>query len=151
MVRWLAPILSFTAEEIWRPCRARAAESVFLSRGRTCRCAETDGDRAWTGRAALQVRGAVLRELERLRVAGAIGAPLDAVSMSTADARDRARRWRRVGEELRFVLITSEARVHPADARPPTRWRRTRRRAGFWLHVQPSAAREVRALLAQAR
>ena len=78
MVRWLAPILSFTAEEIWRHMPGARAESVFFSTwshaaGRPRRPTTVD----WP--AVLEARGAVLRELERLRVAGQIGAPLDAV------------------------------------------------------------------------
>jgi isoleucyl-tRNA synthetase len=59
----------------------------------------------------------VLRELERLRVAGEIGAPLDAVVDVYAAPLVRAA-LTPLGEELRFVLITSEAHVHPAEPRP---------------------------------
>jgi isoleucyl-tRNA synthetase len=65
----------------------------------------------------LNLRSAVSRELEKLRNADAIGAPLDAEVdvyclpplLQTVEA---------FGEELRFVFITSAARVHPADRRP---------------------------------
>jgi isoleucyl-tRNA synthetase len=82
----------------------------------------------------------VLRELERLRVAGAIGAPLDASVEIYAEPATRAV-LEQLGEELRFVLITSEARVHPADARPEAAVvADAESEAGVWLHVHPSAA-----------
>ena len=53
----------------------------------------------------------MVRELEKLRDAGSIGAPLDAeVDMYCAP--DEYARFNALGEELRFLFITSEARVH---------------------------------------
>jgi isoleucyl-tRNA synthetase len=65
----------------------------------------------------LQVRQAVARELERLRINGDIGSSLDAEVDLYADERLKAE-LDKLGEELRFALITSAARVHPAAARP---------------------------------
>lgn len=125
MVRWLAPILSFTAEEIWSHMPGRRAESVLLETWYPLPAlplTAEEGDRARLLRywqEILEVRAAVSRELERLRVAGGIGASLDAeVDLYAAPA------WReklaRLGDELRFVFITSYARVHPLEARTPT-------------------------------
>ena len=149
MVRWLAPILSFTAEEIWRLMPGERTESVFHSTWAELPAMPADPARIdWPG--LLEVRGAVLRELERLRVAGEIGAPLDAVVDIYAEPAT-LRALEQVGEELRFVLITSEAHVHPAVERPQAavaggnRGRRGPLAAGARLHRA-----EVRALLAQA-
>src|SRR5512139_1784436 len=69
MVRWLAPILSFTAEEIWRFMPGSRAESVFLTTWARLPAASAGaGDIDWPK--VLEVRAAVLRELERLRIAG---------------------------------------------------------------------------------
>ena len=76
MVRWLAPILSFTAEEIWRYLPGERAESVFLDD--LARAAARARRSRSTGTALIELRGDVLRELEKLREAGTIGAPLDA-------------------------------------------------------------------------
>ena len=76
IVRWLAPILSFTAEEMWRHLRGERAESVFLTTWHELPALPPD-DIDWS--ALIALRTDVARELERLRVAGSIGAPLDAV------------------------------------------------------------------------
>jgi isoleucyl-tRNA synthetase len=64
----------------------------------------------------LELRGAVARELEKLRVAGEIGAPLDA-GVTLYAAEPAFNLLHGLGEELRFVFITSEAQVLPAAQR----------------------------------
>ncbi len=77
MVRWLAPILSFTAEEIWQvlPGRWTGAKSVFLTTWHEFP-ALPESTLDWE--ALMALRQAVQRELEKLREAGTIGAPLEA-------------------------------------------------------------------------
>jgi isoleucyl-tRNA synthetase len=139
MVRWLAPILSFTAEEIWRHMPGARAESVFFSTWAALPAGE-DAATSVDWPAVLEVRGAVLRELERLRVAGEIGAPLDAtVDLFAAPATRAA--LAPLGEELRFVLITSQARVHPAESRPAEAVPAgAAADTSLWLQVRPAAA-----------
>jgi isoleucyl-tRNA synthetase len=139
MVRWLAPILSFTAEEIWRHMPGERAESVFLSTWAELP-APAGAAEALDWPRVLEARGAVLRELERLRVAGKIGAPLDAVVDLYAGTAMRAA-LEPLGEELRFVLITSEAHVHdaathPEDAVPSG----PEGQPGLWVRVRPTEA-----------
>jgi isoleucyl-tRNA synthetase len=116
MARWLAPILSFTAEELWKFLPGKHAESVFLSSWvELPAAARARPPIDWDG--VLQLRSAVLGELEKLRATAAIGAPLDAeVDVYCAPALlDVVTPF---GDELRFVFITSEARVHAAESRP---------------------------------
>jgi len=114
MVRWLAPILSFTAEEVWRYLPGTRAESVFHA---TWHIAPEAPASTIDWAALIELRTGVLRELERLRESGAIGAPLDArVEVYCAPA--QAPRFAALGPELRFLLITSEARVHEVAAAP---------------------------------
>ena len=150
MVRWLAPILSFTAEEIWRHMPGAAAGvGVLLDLEHGCRPSPRPR-RCVNWPALLEARGAVLRELERLRVAGQIGAPLDAVVDLYAAPELRAA-LDALGEELRFVMITSEARVHAAEARPAEAVPATADgEATLWVQVRPSDRGQVRPLLAQA-
>ena len=139
MVRWLAPILSFTAEEIWRHLPGQRPESVFFSTWAVLPASTETASRVdWP--AVLGAREAVLRELERLRVAGQIGAPLDAiVDLYAAPALRAALEG--LGEELRFVLITSDAQVHPADSRPAEAVPAAAEgEVSLWLRVRPSTA-----------
>jgi isoleucyl-tRNA synthetase len=122
IVRWLAPILSFTAEEMWRHLRGKRAESVFLTTWHELPTLPIDGI-DWDSLIAL--RAAAARELERLRTAGSIGAPLDAVLEIWCTAAQH-RALSALGDELRFFMITSQAVVHvageatPIDAVPAT-------------------------------
>jgi isoleucyl-tRNA synthetase len=117
MVRWLAPILSFTAEEAWRFLPGPRAESVFLDSWHIFPVgAERTSAIDWP--AFIALKADVARELERLRVAGAIGAPLEAeVAVFATPA--QAARFAALGDELRFLLITSQARVIEIET-PPT-------------------------------
>ena len=126
LVRWLAPILSFTAEEIWGYMPAVSGpeprdDSVLLAEWYRPPSAPSGGPEAITPadwERVRAIRDAVNRQLERLRVAGAIGASLDAEVDLYVDDADGAV-LSKLGDELRFVLISSYARVHPASARPP--------------------------------
>jgi isoleucyl-tRNA synthetase len=136
MVRWLAPILSFTAEEAWRylPGYQAAQESVFLSGWHQFpsgseRAAEID----WL--ALITLKTDVARELERLRAAGEIGAPLEAEVTVFAPPLAAAR-LSALADELRFVLITSQARVHERET-PPADAVRTSQE-GVWIRVNPA-------------
>ena len=135
MVRWLAPILSFTAEELWRHLPGVSGDSVFLAQWHALpEGAAHDID--WP--TFMNLKRDVSRELEKLRETQQIGAPLDAeVDIYCAPA--EYERFNALGAELRFLLITSEAAVHkvstaPAGAVPATETARE----GVWLSVRPS-------------
>jgi isoleucyl-tRNA synthetase len=135
MVRWLAPILSFTAEEIWKLLPGERAASVFLGTWWTLPDVHPAAGIDWE--AVLALKSDVSRELERLRVAGEIGAPLEAEVDVYLDPAQRAR-LEGLGGELRFVLITSDARffdaaTRPADAVPAA----SVAREGAWIAVRP--------------
>jgi len=137
MVRWLAPILSFTSEEIWQALPAHGREeSVFLSGWWPVPRGEPDARIDWGAVIALKADATL--ELERLRVQGAIGAPLDAIVEVWCEPAVRER-LQALDGELRFALITSEARVHPADDRPAAAVPAAST-AGVWLSVRPSTA-----------
>jgi isoleucyl-tRNA synthetase len=133
MVRWLAPIVSFTAEEIWRRLPGAPDESVFLAQWHALpQGAAHDVD--WP--VFLQLKRDVSRELEKLREAQQIGAPLDAeVDVYCVPA--EFERFNALGAELRFLLITSEARVHKVSAPPAGAVAATETaREGVWLAVR---------------
>ena len=115
MVRWLAPILSFTAEEIWKYLPGERDPSVFFSTWWKLPAVAKESPIDWN--AVIALKNDVARELERLRAAGELGAPLEAaVDVYLDEAQHR--RMAGVGDELRFVLITSQARIRPAAERP---------------------------------
>ncbi len=140
MVRWLAPILSFTAEEIWLQLPGARPASVFLSTWYALPKAQRAPSPVIDWPALIALRTDVARELERLRIAGEIGAPLqaelDVYLTPQAYARVNA-----LGDELRFLMITSQARVHrveqpPAGAVPAV----SVSGGGVWLQVRRTAA-----------
>ena len=121
MVRWLAPILSFTAEEIWKYIPGERADSVFLETWYAAPEMSGTADEADASLAfwdqVITVREIVGRELESLRVAGGIGAGLDA-EVALYCGRELHDQLQRLGDELRFVLITSAARIYLAGEPP---------------------------------
>jgi isoleucyl-tRNA synthetase len=146
MARWLAPILSFTAEEIWRELPGARAESVFLSVWHELPVMPAAGAAGATAAAAIDwpaliaLRTDVARELERLRVAGEIGAPLQAeLDVYCTDA--QFARLDALGEELRFLMITSRARVQRADSAPAGAVEASSvPGGGVWVRVQRTGA-----------
>jgi isoleucyl-tRNA synthetase len=134
MVRWLAPILSFTAEEVWSFMPGERNESVFLNTWHSFPAgAERESSIDWPGFIALKAD--VARQLERLRTAGEIGAPLEAEVTIYAPA-EQAQRFGALGDELRFLLITSQAKVVATDTPPPDSV--PSHAENVWIEVKPS-------------
>ncbi len=136
MVRWLAPILSFTTEEVWRYLPGERRESVFHE---TWHAPPQPPADAIDWAALLKLRAGVTRELEGLRDTGAIGAPLDARVEVHCVPEERPR-FAALGDELRFLLITSEAQVHEAASAPAGGVAAFGAgEAGVWITVRPSS------------
>ncbi len=108
LARLMAPILSFTAEEIWAlQCQS---ESVFLGLWHDLP-RQTDEETLLTRWSRLrELRGQALKRIEELRAAGKVGSSLQADVTFHADGRDYDL-LAGLGDDLRFVLITSAARV----------------------------------------
>jgi len=119
MSRWLAPILSFTADEIWSHIPGERCESVFLERwyeGLVALDADDRFDRPFWER-VLETRVAVAPHLEAARKSGAIGSSLDA-ELDLYCEPELLSSLQRLGDELRFALITSSARLLPLEEKP---------------------------------
>lgn len=86
----------------------------------------------------MAVREVVAKELERLRVAGGIGSSLDA-EVDLYCGRELHDRLLRLEDELRFVLLTSYARVQPVTT-PPDHAVHVELASGdeLWVTVAPS-------------
>ncbi len=113
----VAPIISFTADEIWQHIPGQRKESVFLSRFDEGLAAlpETAAmdDAFW--RQVMTVKTAVNKELENQRAEKRIGAALAAeVSLYCSD--ELATLLKKLGSELRFALMVSAAEVKPLQA-----------------------------------
>ncbi|MDG1733503.1 MAG: isoleucine--tRNA ligase [Thalassotalea sp.] len=112
MVRWLAPILSFTAQEIWTALPGERDEFVFTGvwfdgLEKLDQNTQTNDD-FWAS--LIAVRTEVNKALEQARRDEVVGAALQAkVTLYTNEA--IAKQLLVVGDELRFALITSSAEV----------------------------------------
>ncbi len=113
MTRWLAPILSFTADELWQAIPGQRGDTVFTQEwyalpqpATVDAIAESDWQRIFA------VKTAVNKLLEVERAAGRLGASLQAQVTLYCDESLRAALGV-LGDELRFVLITSSAELAP--------------------------------------
>ena len=118
MVRWIAPILSFTADEVWQLLPGQRDAYVFTQewyQGLQSITLDTDlSDAYWEN--LLTVRNEVNKVIEQARRDKRIGGSLEAEVTLFADAA-LTEQLTHIGDELRFVLLTSEAKVLPlADA-----------------------------------
>ncbi|HEN8712384.1 TPA: isoleucine--tRNA ligase [Pseudomonas putida] len=119
LVRWIAPILAFTADEIWQYLPGERNESVMLNgwyQGLSELPEGTELDRAYWDR-VMAVKAAVNKELENQRTAKVIGGNLQAEVTLFAEEGLSAD-LSKLGDELRFVLITSAASVVPFAQAP---------------------------------
>ncbi|HEX6692077.1 MAG TPA: isoleucine--tRNA ligase, partial [Burkholderiales bacterium] len=110
LVRLMAPILSFTAEEVWQTFTGKADDSVFFH---TLYKLPEVGDAAallarWTR--LRELRDPVRKQIEELRAAGKVGSSLQAEVELGAQGEDRAL-LDSLGDDLKYVFLTSSARV----------------------------------------
>jgi isoleucyl-tRNA synthetase len=114
LVRWIAPVLSFTADEFWQQLPGQRSETVFYETWYDGLTALPDtaelGRDYWHSMSS--VKEAVNKRLEDARARGDIKGSLSAEVTLYCDGK-LAADLKHLGEELRFVLITSEADVKP--------------------------------------
>ncbi|MFN3569953.1 MAG: isoleucine--tRNA ligase [Polaromonas sp.] len=111
MLRWMAPFLSFTAEEAWKVCGA--SESIFM---------ETYVELAAPDEALLakwsrvrELRDAVNKDIEALRADGQVGSSLQAnVALEVAPPDHTL--LASLGQDLKFAFITSAIELIAAGA-----------------------------------
>jgi len=119
LLKLIAPILSFTAEEAWAIVNPGAL-TIFTETYHTV--PHVDGHDTLLARWAKvrELRAAVTRHLEDVRTAGGIGSSLQAEVDIHASGADLAA-LQELEDDLRFVLIVSRATVHAADGEGETR------------------------------
>ncbi|MBI3222526.1 MAG: isoleucine--tRNA ligase [Nitrosomonadales bacterium] len=111
LVHLIAPILSFTAEEAWETLQGSDMESLFTGEWHVLPDAglEDATVAAWQN---IEVwRAKVNKQLEEARTAGLIGSAL-AAEVDVYAAGENYETLARLGDDLRFVFITSRATVH---------------------------------------
>jgi isoleucyl-tRNA synthetase len=119
LARWIAPIMSFTAEEIWENLPGSRADSVLLEQWYSGLSSISDGQpmgRSYWER-AMAVRTAVNKEMETQRSAGVLRGSLDA-NVTLYCAPELLADLQALDQELRFVLITSGAQLAALDTAP---------------------------------
>jgi isoleucyl-tRNA synthetase len=122
LVRWIAPVLSFTAEEVWHNIPGQKLESVFLAERYelldNIGFGQNDlklGYELWED--IRHIKSFVNKALEEKRNEGLIGSGLEAEVILYADEKN-LKILQSLEDELRFVLITSKAEVLPlSDAK----------------------------------
>ncbi|MCO6538119.1 MAG: isoleucine--tRNA ligase [Gilliamella sp.] len=120
MVRWIAPILSFTADEIWQYLpMADKQEFVFEDEWYTAlfTLPESEALNSEYWAQILAIRSEVNKVLEQGRNDKVIGGALEAAVTLYAD-KDIAATLAKLENELRFVLLTSQASVKPLQEAP---------------------------------
>jgi len=117
-VRWIAPVLSYTSDEIWRTLPGQRDPHVLMATWyenlqampENAALSAADFD------AVFAVRDAVSKVLEPMRVNGEIGASLQAeVDVFVDDA--LLQKLQPVSEEARFLFITSQLNLKPLTSK----------------------------------
>jgi isoleucyl-tRNA synthetase len=110
MLRWMAPFLSFTAEEAWKIFGT--SESIFLEEYAEIGSPDTDLIARWNR--INEIRGIANKEIEALRERGQVGSSLQANLVVTAGKDDHAL-LAGLGDDLKFVFIASAVELRPGD------------------------------------
>ena len=113
MMRLMAPILSFTANEIWQTLGLDKGATVFEEVWYALPAHGLTQDRIQAWEAIIEVRGLAAKEIEVLRAAGQVGSSLQAeLELHASGAKFDA--LNSLDEDLRFAMITSGAKVYKA-------------------------------------
>ena len=108
MLRWMAPFLSFTAEEAWPIFAPGASPSIFTETYWHFAPADDALLAKWAR--IREIRDLVNKQIEALRAAGQVGSSLQATVRIAAEAGDLTL-LSSLGDGLRFVTITSAAEL----------------------------------------
>ncbi len=115
LVRWIAPVLSFTADEIWQALPARSAPTVFTAEWYALPNIVPGVLSAADWELLFAARAAVNKQIEAARSEGVLGSSLEAeVDLWCSPALKSV--LSKTDDELRFVFIVSTVRVHDAHA-----------------------------------
>jgi isoleucyl-tRNA synthetase len=111
MLRWMAPFLSFTAEEAW--ATFGASESIFLETYAAFKPQDDTLLAKWTR--IREIRDAVNKDIEALRADGQVGSSLQAEVTLQVNADDYAL-LASLGKDIKFIFIISAMNLVASDA-----------------------------------
>jgi isoleucyl-tRNA synthetase len=114
LVRLIAPILSFTAEELWQESARDSEDSVFFHTWHELPAPPNGAELLAKWARLRELRAPVRKEVEALRADGKVGSSLQAEVEVTAAATDYEL-LASLGADLKFLMITSAARVARGD------------------------------------
>ncbi|MBW5289554.1 MAG: Isoleucyl-tRNA synthetase [Candidatus Ruthia sp. Apha_13_S6] len=112
MVRWLAPVLSFTAEEIWQNMPNEKNTSIFLEQWYQELNENYSNDAINTAR---DISPLIRQHIERMRNEKIIGSSLEVEVDIYCKDNNIYQSLKRLGDELHFVFIISDAKIHSPD------------------------------------
>ena len=115
LVRLMAPVLSFTAEEAWAVIGGDADDSVMLHTWHALPAQEGEEGLLERWRLIREVRGDALKVIETLRGDGKVGSSLQA-ELDLALTADKHAALASLGDDLRFVMMTSAVRLEAVDS-----------------------------------
>ena len=113
IMRLIAPILSFTADEIWQALDCDKNNSVFEDIWYNIPVHGLQANRIEAWGVIVSARGDAAKQIEVLRSAGQVGSSLQAELEFYADAAS-FEALNSLGDDLKFVTITSSAKVYKA-------------------------------------
>jgi isoleucyl-tRNA synthetase len=114
LVRLMAPVLSFTAEEAWQVFAQKGEDSVFFQTLHDVPVPASAPALISKWSRLRELRDPVRKNIEELRAAAKIGSSLQAEADLHAGGADYDA-LASLEDELKYVLLTSAARVHRAD------------------------------------
>jgi len=127
LIKMMAPVLSFTAEEAWQVFKGGPEGSIFEELWHELPPQSLDPEVRDSWKTVRDIRNEVNRKIEEHRAQGTIGSPLQAeIEISTHNELSYGA-LNRLGDDLRFVMITSSAKVRHAPG------------SGIAIDVKPSA------------
>jgi isoleucyl-tRNA synthetase len=110
LVRLMAPVLSFTAEEVWQTFTGKRDDSVFFQTWHALPAVSDAGALLARWARLRELRDPVRKQIEELRAGGKVGSSLQAEIEIGAKGEDRAL-LESLGDDLKYVFLTSSARV----------------------------------------
>jgi len=138
LVRWMAPITSFTAQEIWQALPGERAEFVFTETWyegfNDFTKSDTFNDELW--HQVLSVKDAANQAMEQARKEGALGGSLEA-KIELFATESLFNTLAKLEDELRFVLITSAVTLTKVDSAPSNA--NATEVEGLWLSVDKAS------------